>query len=238
VSNRKVARSHSLVRLAFATIAVHLGCGSAANLPEIPEIRSGFEALTVCPSGREAVIPAEFTGATARSASNLSSRVSRFVRAGDHPSIWCGEAPSEAYRALWLPANRPAIMATLIRIAGGWKTLATTFVDPPAGDSMQYRGAAQSTVAVQHESVVSSTVPEEFLALLQSVNTWTTPARRQSTEVDDGATWVMEVRRDNLYRMITRGNVPDAKFEESIRLLLRVANVVVPDEMQPPTHPD
>jgi hypothetical protein len=58
------------------------------------------------------------------------------------------------------------------------------------------------------------------------------PAWRQSTEVDDGATWVMEVRRDKLYRMITRGNIPDSKLEEAMRKLLGVAKVAVSDEMQ------
>ena len=111
MSNRRVPPSYSLVCIAVAALALYSGCGRATDLPEIPEIRSGFEVLMVCPSGSESVIPAEFTGATATYAAGLSGEVSRFVRAGDHPSLWCGDG-QEGYRA-YTSAYRPAIMATL-----------------------------------------------------------------------------------------------------------------------------
>ena len=57
-------------------------------------------------------------------------------------------------------------MATLIRTKSGWRTFATTFVDPRTGH-VRYEGSVLSDVAIQHGiSIVFDETPQEFLAAL------------------------------------------------------------------------
>lgn len=220
------------LRNSKTTIVMMIVAVPACSQPtEAPEVRSGHTVAATCPppTDDETTIPTDLTGALEPWSTALSAEVSRLTRAAKEPALWCGQDEIEAYRGIWLPAYRPALMATLSRTSRGWTFTAVEFEDPRKLPPSVVR---PSLVVRRFDGQPTSIALSEFLSSATRCQLWATPSWQRSDETSDGATWVIEARRNNIYRMVSRANVPDLDFEECVRTLMRSANLNPPEEMR------
>ena len=215
----------------FLSVLCGIGCTREAN----PTVRSGLRIASVCPSTKESVgPPVEFTAEPALHASGVGVHMYRFVHAANEMPFWCGNEVLEGYRVVWVPSFRGARLASVVRTKEGWQAEAVEFADPRA---LPPAALPSTTIANRDHSVPDEKRVTDFLADVDGSKFWTMPGWRTSTETDDGAAWIMEGRKDGVYRMVSRTNVPDMAFENLVRDLFDLARLAIPEEMRSRTHP-
>jgi hypothetical protein len=128
---------------------------------------------------------------------------------------------------LWLPSYRPVRIASVSKTKTGWVASGVEFVDPrnrpaapqmPAEVKRRFKAPADSGVSA-------------FLEAVDNARFWMIPNWRNTPNVSDGQIWVMEGRREGTYRVVTRVNADDPFLEEAIRMLMHLAGMEVPEEM-------
>jgi len=209
--------THNVATYALA-IGLSAGCGSSPP----PTIRSGFRVTERCQdvSHPGDFLPAEYLGAPTEFGSQVSERLSQYLRSSSDSPFWCGDA-RDAYRALLVPSNRSAQLIALVRNDAGWVAKGTRFVDPRESN-------ADSPPAVPAQSFESKPSNQEITQVLKSIEEgtlWTVPAFQHSIETYDGSWVVLELREQGNYRVIVRGKVSDLAVEKTVRLMMDIAGM-------------
>jgi hypothetical protein len=217
-----------LVTVAIGLVlAIQVACRSdqAAFIP------LGFKITPTCPQGQDGrqYFPIGYLTADESRDASLSQAFARFLRGADLPPLWCGTEPNEEYRMLWLPSYRPVRIASLSKTKTGWVASGVEFVDPrnrPAAPQMP------TEVKQKHRVAADQAAVNALLDAVEKARFWMIPSWRLTPDVDDGQIWVMEGRREGTYRVVTRVNTSDPSLEDAIRMLMRLAGMVVPEEMR------
>lgn len=215
--------------MGLVVISSFLAC-SADSTPA-PEVRLGLKVDKTCPaSDREDYYypRATVVGNEPSQDDFLREWFSRYLRTSGAAPLWCAGS-SEAYRLLWLPSYRPAILIDLIKQGDGWQLTRVLFTDPrlPASGTQ----ASPFAVNARIEQRVSDQSVSPFVRALSGASYWTRPAYIGS-DVEDGHLEVIEARRGDLYRAVTRRAGEEVKFDDAARALVTLAGLEIPDEMK------
>lgn len=209
-------------------VSIVLSISSACAQTEVPLVNSGFNVQSQCPQDEISRLkpPLEYAGGRPPLQETVVNEIARLLVASNGSPLWCGDTVSDGYRLFWLPAYRPTVVASVLKSNGVWQSTGLEF-----GDPRQLPPSTTRSTEVVHRL---QTLPsEDFLNRLdsaaRSANVWTAQSWLDSTERMDGATWILEVRRDKSYRLITRVNVPAASFQELSSLIISSSGMPVPD---------
>ena len=184
-----------------------------------PAVRSGYPIMLICPA--DAVhIPVDYLGAPRDSNTAIAERIHFYLKAAGENPLWCGGG-GEAYRGIWIAANRPTRLGTVKHQANGWTAEGIVFQDP------RRTNAANSIPVIdqQFRPEVSTPGLDKVIAAVADGDLWTAPAWRYSVETFDGETLVLEIRDRGAYRVITRDKVTDEPVNDAVRAVLEAAGV-------------
>lgn len=219
---RMIWAGFCLICLAFSS--------SACDADTYPEPRLGQRVEIACPSGdgNDYYYPRGSIVANSREQDDFWREwYSRYLRSAEAAPLWCKGA-AEAYRFLWLPSYRSALVIELTKTNGDWRLTKTVFNDPRAsgdGKSVDPLGVnSRDELRLSDQSVAP------FLHALADASYWTGPGYTSSKK-EDGHRWVIEARRNDLYRVVTRHEAADVKFEDAARALTKLAGLAIPEEM-------
>jgi hypothetical protein len=186
-----------------------------------PNIRLGVPIVSDC--GKPADLESWFSTDTLAPAAETNVVRERFVSylepAGERP-FGCGDS-REGYRVTWLPTNRPAQIATIVRDDRGWMATATRFDDPRP----ILAGSPPRTVERRSESTPEGSTVAAFIDCLAAAKLWTAPAWQASREADDGDFILLELRAGGTYRALFRAQVTDINLQEVASTLLTAAGL-------------
>lgn len=212
--------------ICLMVVTSFLACNANTN----PEPRLGLKVDNACPSSdaSDYYYPPATIVANDRGQDNfLREWFSRYLRVAEAAPLWCGGS-TEAYRFLWLPSYRPAMLIELTKGNGDWQLTRIAFNDPR--DTVSGTQANPLGVNARNELRVSGQSVAPFLQALGDASYWTGPAYISSNK-EDGHRWLIEARRRDLYRVVTRREAEDVKFEDAARALTKLAGFDIPDEM-------
>lgn len=220
--------------LAGAMLVV--GCGITPPEPKPrPEARLGLRQAAECPPSSS---PDHFYPATAIpefDPSDASRRTlhAEFLKAAGASPLWCGPAEAESYRLLYLGSSRPAWLVTAEKTADGWSARSVQFIDPRTMPQVRDRPPLWTVATAR---LVDRTVRDgrAFESLRRAAGLWTMPERPEGQHAMDGAIWFMESRAEGLYRMVIRDRAPSPLFDAVAEELVKLADLPLPPEMQPP----
>ncbi len=207
------------LRAAMAIVAVTTLAGCSREPERPPTIRSGFAIVSSCPADPP-YIRSDYLGAPVGANTEVGERITEYLRASEQGPLWCGDT-TDAYRAIWLPANRRARLASVARDSNGWTARGVQFSDPRSTD------ADRSNPIVEHraQESVSDQHVDTITAALSASNLWNAPAWRYSLETFDGDTLILEMRTQGSYRILTRIKVPDSDVQSIIEKILQAAGI-------------
>lgn len=187
-----------------------------------PPIRSGFKVAATCPFDGEP-IPFDYLGAPPETSTAIVQRLNAYLRAAKASPLWCG-ASGDAYRALWIAANRPARFVTVTQQSSGWTAIGAIFQDPR-------RTNADHSAAVidkHYRRDLLAAEVEDLIAAVANNDLWNAPAWQYSVETFDGDILLVELRAQGGYRVITRAKVTDARVHTVVKAILQAADVPTP----------
>ncbi len=216
-------------RLIWIMAVVFLvACGGSSY----PEPRSGLRVDRDCPSADRGdyYYPEGAIVANNRNGEDDFWRdwYGKYLRSANALPLWCG-ATTEAYRFLWLPSYRPAMIVELTRRGNDWQVIRIAFKDPRKNSSSQQANPLSVNERVESAATEESVAP--FLQTLNDASFWVGSAYLSSKK-EDGHRWVIEGRRDGLYRVVTRHEASDQQFENAARVLVKLAGADIPEEMK------
>jgi hypothetical protein len=150
--------------------------------------------------------------------------------AGESP-LWCGNSSVEEYRAILIPANRPAIVARVRLASEAAESIGVVFADPrtvinPPGSSLPPRGN-RWTVKTKARGRPTDQQVRELRAAITDGEYWTIPAWRHEPDTMDGTVWYLEGRRRNSYRVVIRDRFPDPTVEGIAKRLIELVELDV-----------
>lgn len=207
------------VRLSVGLLALMLfvGCRQGERAP----IRSGVPVVSDCSETPNLAswFPADTLAPEADTRAIRERFVSYLAPAGERP-FGCGDR-REGYRVTWLPTNRPAQIATIVRGDRGWRATATRFDDPRPINA----DSPPRTVERKFESRPDDAKVAAFIGCVAAAKLWTAPAWQASRDTDDGDHILLELRSEGTYRALFRAQVSDINFQEVAATLLTAAGL-------------
>jgi hypothetical protein len=210
------------------TIAVTVGCGSDS----LPEPRSGRRLDREClpMDSADYYFPPGAIVANNRHGEDdfWRERSSRYLRPIGVSPLWCGSS-DQAYRLLLIPSNGSAVVVELREQQIDWTVSGNVFRGPR--DTVEGQQLDPFLLKTHTEKRLSHEAVSAFLDAVQSGGLWTAPAYASET-TEDGERWILEARNAGLYRVLTRHEVQDEKFERAARLLISLAAIKIPGEMR------
>jgi hypothetical protein len=201
--------------------------GACTTAVDLPEPSAANRVRSEC--GRMGDPDYYFEGDIIEPANSLNDSVlretyDRFLGAIQAPSLSCVSDIRDAYRLLWLPSYRPAVVIQVIRKGYTWHMSGTIFGDP--------RGGTRLTEIVRRlETDVSDAQIQGFRSLLKDAKVWSAPSWQEST-VQDGAICVVEIKVGTGYRVLTRSNPSDPAFKRASAEFFHIAGLTVPAPLQ------
>ena len=214
-----MAARYQLLCLSFGLLALLLlvGCRQDGRAP----IRSGVPILSDCSDAPNLAswFPTDTLSPEAETRALREEFVSYLTSAGERP-FGCGDR-REGYRVTWLPTNRPAQIATIVRDDRGWLATGTRFDDPRPINA----GSPPRTVERRFESTPDDAKVAALISCVAAAKLWTAAAWQASRETDDGDVILVELRAAGTYRALFRAQVSDLNFQEVAATLLTAAGL-------------
>jgi hypothetical protein len=196
---------------------------------EVPEQSSAQRVANVCPPTNDsdhylhrdvAILPASF-GERER------EWLSNYLTAAEAESLSCGAHERESYRMLYVQeASRSVVVSVTRTDLSSW-----------AIDATEFAPRRQPTLSVERRSRLTRTTDDvrPLLEKLERARVWTTMPAWLESDVDDGAMWIVEVRRDQEYRILVRHapRVSEEPYRQAVRAFVELTGWAVPKEMSP-----
>lgn len=217
--------------------AACIGCSVA-----LPEPRLASQVRDECPRQDSAThffpeglgLPFRETDGDERERGYLAN----LLAAAGVASLSCGPGPDEAYRFVWFPAARPALVIEASAVADTWVIRSIEFEDPR--QQQQQGRINRFAVAVKAEPRrLSSSEQQAVLAAVRTAQFWTAASSDGIKNVDDGAMWALEGRKAGSYRVAVLVNSRDVSVIRAGAALVRVAGLELPSQiaaLESPAH--
>ena len=201
-------------------------CGAQ---PPVPPLQFEGAKVTDCVPGKTGP-PDHAIDGPLEAVRGIGEEIARFATAAGIPPLWCGPAADLTYRATWLPWSRPVRVANVRKVGNEWDATIVEFADPRKR-APGHRGR-DLTVARRRESMRVESAPMEAFSRRFEIgqSLWDAPGWDYSSEVDDGPTWVLELRRGATYKLIVRNGKFDPLVDQATRALFEAAQAPIPDE--------
>lgn len=222
-------RERRLALLGLLIAALQWSCSAGTT----PEPRLGAKAEIICPPQDSddyyhphgSVVANNLDGVD----NFLRESFARYLRNADVAALWCGPI-DEGYRVLWLPAYRPAAIVELTKRGNDWRLVRVDFRDPRvvAHDS----SANPFLVSNRSQSIITKPEAALFLRALDKSSFWSIPGYLDSRQ-EDGHRWLIEGRKDGLYRVVTRHGVDDKLVQDVALELTKLTGRAITEEMLP-----
>jgi hypothetical protein len=137
----------------------------------------------------------------------------------DEPSL--SVSGPETYRFVWVRhQHNPAA----VRVTRAGDEIAVVSVQADARDPSAKR---------HHEFTVGQDVWKAFLAHLEAADFWNLPGDPDESERGlDGADWIIEGRRANIYHSVIRWEPKPGPFRDACEDLIRVSGLTFPREIR------
>lgn len=219
------------VTLVVACLVSAANCGAQPDLPPVQ-----FDGIKVadCPSGR-ASVPDHLIDGHSETARGAGEEIARFAVASGLGPLWCGEAGEVTYRATWLPWTRPVRVANLRKVGDRWEATTVEFADPRRRTPGTL--GRDATAVKRRESIsIEGATMEAFTKRFEiGQSLWNVADWDDSSDMDDGPAWVLELRRGATYKLIVRNGKFDPLVDEAMRALFDAAGAPIPDEKPIPS---
>lgn len=225
-------RATAICGLVFGvTVASGVACQSAS--PPTPP-SGGFVVESSCPDDLGYSLKAGMVSDSPVRDRGVRMAYGTFLKSAGEKPLWCGPGPAIAYRVLWVPAFRPAVLASIVEASGEWNAAVARFVDPREPDGMM-NGYGSRLASSRDAQPVSPAVVRGLMAAEEAAEFWTAPAW-DTAGADDGWLLVIEVRRGTSYRIMARHDPLPTPANAAVlhlgRSLLEAAGEPLPERMQ------
>ena len=199
-------------------------CGIACGAPSVPEPTLAQHVRAKCgaPLDDDYFLPIDSINSSNKLLDDTCrERFSLPLRAMKARSFSCGDNTlQEAYRFLWMPSYDPAVVISIRRAGEQWSIDAAQFENPRTGGQWW-------RVSRRAEHELANNVAATVLRSLAEAGFWTMPAWRDPV-AQDGATWVIEGRLANGYRVVSRFTAEEKAFKDVGRAFFTAAGISLP----------
>lgn len=156
----------------------------------------------------------------------ISIGFARLLEAGAFSPLWCSGS-SDAYRLVWMPSFRPAIVIVVTRSSEGWVARGAQYADPRQSASS---GVTPLQVVNRVSRPVNEETVQDLTGWLRQAQFWTSTSSSNPSGFD-GHLALIEGWRDGEYHAVGVRN-PTGAFAEAARTMVVLAGLDVPAEME------
>ena len=201
---------------------------SACIPNELPVPKFAMQTSDTCVGGTDTYFPPYKVNPYKTADMNVAFRLGmgRRFRSSGLAELWCGDA-SDGYRMAWAHSYRPAVVVEIRRGHLQWEAIATQFDDPR--EQIPARRVDIYNVAARYRRYLNT---EEIEALHKDMTfLWNVMRDDINAMAEDGYGLVMEGRRANSYRVISRISEEEPAADAAARQMIRLSGMSVPFAM-------
>ena len=217
------------MKVRYAVPLVCLASFWTCRTTEVAQPVRAMEVAATCPGGTDTYFPPGKVTSIKTLDAGLRYRLhlSRYLRAAGLPELWCGDA-TDAYRMAWIHSYRAAIVVEIRRASGTWEAVGTGFRDPREQIASPID---PHEVAARYRRYLTAQEIEDLRGDMGSL--WRIAPDDVDAGADDGYSLVLEGRRANGYRVVTRRTAEEPTIEHAARFMVTLTGMSVPAFMAP-----